>query len=665
MSTENRPVSIALARYRRLPRRTSAIWQGGIVRMPVWIESADGGPPFRPWVAVWVAGPEGLVHMNPTKSGDRPDAAFAADTVVELALKYQDKLAGRPGCIQVLDAAFGQAIVACLGDPDVRIEVVPALDVVDRVLESFIEHDQDGPEIPALLDDPEITVEDVRRFAEAAHRFWLAEPWQHLTDEDLIVIEAPKPDREARCFVVLGNAGMEYGLAFYASPFDYGDMADSPLEFPEDRRYWSVTFGTPDLMPFADHDLWDAHDLPLADTSHYPIVMAYGPDDDVSRPSRRLLRQFETILSALADTTETDIDNGRWTKGARTPGRTVSVRLALPNVLDPEDRDEPFADQEDDPGAHLRSDADVRRFMRARHSPSTEEEDAAIEAAEAAVSQHVSSPKIGRAASVAATAIERAQDIAYRAFDAIGRRRVILARDALAASPDCADAYVVLAEQAAGPARALPWYEQGVAAGERALGAEAFGERTAHFWGTLDTRPYMRARVGLAQTLGELGRVNEAIAHYQDLLRLNPSDNQGVRYLLLLRYVAAHRDADAVELLTRYQDDPTAEWMYTRALVSYRMGMTARATVELAAARGTNPFVPQSLIGPDAESPGYPPIGLSIGGLDEAAEYVEVYGDIWRATPGAMAWISQDERNRTKPRRGKTGGKRQARQRLH
>jgi hypothetical protein len=97
---------------------------------------------------------------------------------VELALKHQDKLAGRPGCIEVVDAAFGRAIVEYLGDPEVRVDVVPTIDVVNGLMQSFAERDHDGPDVPALLDDPEITVEDVRHFADAARRFWLAEPPQ-------------------------------------------------------------------------------------------------------------------------------------------------------------------------------------------------------------------------------------------------------------------------------------------------------------------------------------------------------------------------------------------------------------------------------------------------------------------------------------------------------
>ena len=87
-------------------------------------------------------------------------------------------------------------------------------------------------------------------------------------------------------------------------------------------------------------------------------------------------------------------------------------------------------------------------------------------------------------------------------------------------------------------------YEKGVAAGERAVGAEAFRRDEGHFWLVLETRPYMRARLGLAHVLWTLGRREEAVGHLQDLLRLNPGDNQGVRYTLAGFLLFLDRDDD-------------------------------------------------------------------------------------------------------------------------
>lgn len=127
----------------------------------------------------------------------------------------------------------------------------------------------------------------------------------------------------------------------------------------------------------------------------------------------------------------------------------------------------------------------------------------------------------------------QAQDLIYQAWEIASlKRRIALARKAIAISPDCADAYVLLAEAATTPDKTLELYRKGLQAGERALGKNAFKDEVGSFWGILETRPYMRARAGVAQSLWECGQPDEALAHWRDMLRLNPNDNQGIRYVL-------------------------------------------------------------------------------------------------------------------------------------
>ena len=139
-------------------------------------------------------------------------------------------------------------------------------------------------------------------------------------------------------------------------------------------------------------------------------------------------------------------------------------------------------------------------------------------------------------------------------------------------SDSCADDYVLLAEEAASSLHeAMELYEKGVRAGECALGEKTFSEDAGHFWGLLETRPYMRARAGLASCLQEAGKLDDAIGHYQALLRLNPNDNQGNRHMLAACFVAAGRNAEAAGLLESHPEEIMAGWSYTTALVAVRI----------------------------------------------------------------------------------------------
>jgi tetratricopeptide (TPR) repeat protein len=256
------------------------------------------------------------------------------------------------------------------------------------------------------------------------------------------------------------------------------------------------------------------------------------------------------------------------------------------------------------------------------------------------------------------TPLDRAQDLVSRAFrEPDPGRRADLAKQALELSPDCADAYVLLAEQAPSRKEALGLYEQAVAAGQRAIGPDAFREHVGHFWGLLETRPYMRAREGLAHTLWNLGRREEAAEHLREMLRLNPNDNQGLRYTLAAWLLNLDRDEELTGLLERY-DEPTAMWAYTRALLSFRQrGDTPEARRRLERARKANPHVPAYLLGrkplplerPGSYRPGQP---------SEAIIYVGMALSGWKETPGAIAWLKQREpgTERRKPQEPKAQG---------
>jgi tetratricopeptide (TPR) repeat protein len=240
----------------------------------------------------------------------------------------------------------------------------------------------------------------------------------------------------------------------------------------------------------------------------------------------------------------------------------------------------------------------------------------------------------------AATPLQQAQDIIYEAWDAQGERRIHLARKALRVSGDCADAYLLLAEAATNPAEARELYEEAVAAGERALGEEFFEEDVGHFWGIFETRPYMRARAGLAGFLYRVGQREEAAAHYQDMLRLNPNDNQGIRYVLANLLLELRRYDELATLLDGY-DETTAALAYTRALATFEQeGPSETAREHLKQAIASNRFVPDYLMGKKSLPRRLPPF-VGIGDEDEAVHYAFDAQTTWGRNPEALAWLGE------------------------
>jgi tetratricopeptide (TPR) repeat protein len=237
-------------------------------------------------------------------------------------------------------------------------------------------------------------------------------------------------------------------------------------------------------------------------------------------------------------------------------------------------------------------------------------------------------------------ALLQAQDLMYEAFDARGARRAALAREALAISPDCADAYLLLAEETVSSVEAArELLEQGVAAGERALGRKSFEKDVGHFWGLIETRPYMRARAALAETLWALNRREEAVEHQRELLRLNPNDNQGVRYRQAEWLLWLERFEELDELFAAHEDDDAAAFGYTKALAAFRrQGDSAQARRLLAEARELNPHVPAYLCG-RKRLPARLPDYVGFGDASEAVDYAASAKALWASVPGALAWL--------------------------
>ncbi len=66
------------------------------------------------------------------------------------------------------------------------------------------------------------------------------------------------------------------------------------------------------------------------------------------------------------------------------------------------------------------------------------------------------------------------------------------------------------------------------------IGELSLGERFEGVlpWGRVDNRPFLRWMHGYGLCLWRLGRFDEAERVFGKMLWLNPSDNQGVRFLL-------------------------------------------------------------------------------------------------------------------------------------
>ncbi len=237
---------------------------------------------------------------------------------------------------------------------------------------------------------------------------------------------------------------------------------------------------------------------------------------------------------------------------------------------------------------------------------------------------------------------DQAQELAFDAMEAESEAHARkLAKRALKLDPDCVDALMVMAGiESDSPRKMIEALQKAVAAGERSLGAAFIKKNKGHFWGLIDTRPYMRALGQLASLLCAEGFNLDAIKHYENMLALNPNDNQGVRDPLLGLYLALGSLDDAGKLLHAYKEDASANFAWGRALERFLSGDLAEAAAALKKARKTNSFVELFLTG-QKNLPKEMPDMYSPGSKEEAILCLDNMALAWGNFPPALVWLME------------------------
>lgn len=234
----------------------------------------------------------------------------------------------------------------------------------------------------------------------------------------------------------------------------------------------------------------------------------------------------------------------------------------------------------------------------------------------------------------------KAQELAYRAMDTRDLNRAsALCSEALALDPRCIDALAIHALLVDDIDQRAALLSEAVQLANEVLGGRKyFEENSGHFWGLIETRPYMRARKHLAQTLSLAGYLSLATAEYEALLKLNPHDNQGNRYELIGLYLEDGNLPGARRLLAQFHDDCMAIFAWAAFMERLLSGRTAEAEAELTRARQANPYVEDYLLG-RLPPPSELPSAYGHGDLAEAQFCCFYLWGAWQVHPEIVDWL--------------------------
>lgn len=217
-------------------------------------------------------------------------------------------------------------------------------------------------------------------------------------------------------------------------------------------------------------------------------------------------------------------------------------------------------------------------------------------------------------------------------------REVELALQALQLSPDCADAYMILAQHTFHAHDALPFFSEARRAAGKVLGKQAFRKHSGRFWARTETRTYMRASGGLAECYWITGCRGDAVELWREMLKLNSRDDQGVRYPFVAGLLEMQESAEASRLLQEFPE-PTTIWNYHLALLAFQTaGDTPETWTLLQRARKSNKHVIPYLL-KDESPPVELPDTIKPGSKAEAALYLTDAAAAWKQTEGAITWL--------------------------
>jgi tetratricopeptide (TPR) repeat protein len=631
---------------KHVPIKRDETWQGGFIRMPGWIHDDPNGP-YRGVLPVWLdVGTRrafGSALVRPKEVAPN----LMLDGLVD-AVFGKRGCGHLPGTLVVTDPEIATFLMEALSEVSLPITTSERLECVDEFLAAMTLELAGPLGASSPFDAEEVTLPAMRAFGAAAAAFIREAPWNHLTDMDLIRIESPDVEPELSHCVVTGAAGIARGITFFSGPDDLARFLEvGPGQIRGNR--WYIEFNGLVETPFADADLWSDHKLELVDPQAYPVAFGMDRKHHVRRPDRATLTLMEGLLRTLAETSQDDMDSGRWSRTVRTSRDELTMQLALPGILDPGTDDAPAADRPLDRRSMERTIRNMGRLLEERQSESIEELNAFL------MSQTVDGklPEFEPR-----NAAEEALAMVDQAMEAEGRLQIKLARQALSLDPDCAEAYVLLAERMPDPILRGYYYGSAIEAAERSLGPEPFKNDVGHFWGIVETRAYMRAREGMAECHLEMGHVERALDHYRELLRLNPNDNQGIRMMILPLLLEQGHDAEAATVLDAFAEDESAPLEYTRALLAFRSeGDSPDSRAVLTRAVKSNLHLEKLLLG-KLKLPVDVPDHYAFGSEDEAFLYGPGILPVWNQTPGAIEWLEQARADRR--RKEKTKRKQQA-----
>jgi tetratricopeptide (TPR) repeat protein len=159
-------------------------------------------------------------------------------------------------------------------------------------------------------------------------------------------------------------------------------------------------------------------------------------------------------------------------------------------------------------------------------------------------------------------------------------------------------------------------------------------------WGFEENRPFLRLYHSFGLQLMEKGKTEEALNVFENMLVLNPNDNQGVRALLVGCHFALKQPYEVLSVCRQFPDDAMEHLLYGRALALFQGGEVKETEEALDFAIKSFPLIAKELLKAKHRKPkGTAERYVTLGSSGQAFLYWQEHGQYWIETPGAIEFV--------------------------
>jgi tetratricopeptide (TPR) repeat protein len=277
------------------------VWQVDLRALPIWTEHE--GRLIRPW-SVIVLDSAGHGVLGQSFDTDRPTLEKFWAVVAEAMPRPLMGEPCRPAKLNLTSDEWAGFLRSRCEPLGIAVETVDELPQVDAYSAGLMERNLASAETAshALTSIPGLTFAALAGFYEAAASFYRAAPWRHTAVDAVRRIARLDEPRAIWYAVVMGQSGLEMGLALYERLEDIRAMYSSqrpPDKLLRRMSCLSLMYTEPQGVPFADLDAVEKHAWSIAAPEAYPVVIRLRDSGKPGLPNADELSFLEGAVRAL------------------------------------------------------------------------------------------------------------------------------------------------------------------------------------------------------------------------------------------------------------------------------------------------------------------------------------------------------------------------------